>query len=78
MKRVLYVLFVIIVALTASLAGAAAGGIAVYRAMENRESLPAPLQDVIPANDTNPGQTITLDTTDIETSITQLHSLSNR
>lgn len=71
MKRVLYVLFVIIVALTASLAGAAAGGMAVYRAMENRESLPAPLQDVIPANDTNPGQTITLDTTDIETSITQ-------
>lgn len=71
MKRVLYVVFVLIVAVAASLAGAVAGGVAVYRAVENRSSLPAPLQDVIPANDTNPGQTITLDTTDIETSITQ-------
>lgn len=71
MKRVLYVVFVLIVAVAASLAGAVAGGVAVYRAVEKRSSLPAPLQDVIPANGTSPGQTITLDTTDIETSITQ-------
>lgn len=71
MKRVLYVLFVIVVALGASLTGAAAGGMAMYRAMENRDSLPAPLQDVIPDTDTKPDQTITLGTTDIETSITQ-------
>ncbi len=71
MKRVLYVLFVFVVAVTASVAGAAAGGVAVYQAVENRNSLPAPLQDVIPASNTNPGQTLTLDTTDIETSITQ-------
>jgi 2-alkenal reductase len=71
MKRVLYVLFVLVVAVTASVAGAAAGGVAVYKAVQNRSSLPAPLQDVIPANNTNPGQTLTLDTTDIETSITQ-------
>ena len=71
MKRVLYVLFVLVVAVVASLAGAAAGGMAVYRAVEDRNSLPEPLQDIIPANSTNPGQTITLDTTDIETSITQ-------
>lgn len=71
MKRVLYVVFVLIVAVAASLAGAVAGGMAVYRAVENRSSLPAPLQDVIPSNDTSPGQTITLDTTDIETSVTQ-------
>lgn len=71
MKRVLYVLFVLIVAVAASVAGAAAGGMAVYRAVQNRSSLPAPLQDVIPANNMNPSQTITLDTTDIETSITQ-------
>ena len=44
MKRVLYVLFVLIVAVAASVAGAAAGGMAVYRAVQNRSSLPAPLQ----------------------------------
>lgn len=71
MKRVLYVLFVLVVAVAASLAGAAAGGVAVYQAVQNRSSLPAPLQDVVPANNTNPNQTFTLDTTDIETSITQ-------
>lgn len=71
MKRVLYVLFVLVVAVTASMAGAAAGGVAVYRAVQNRSNLPAPLQEVIPANNTNPSQTITLNTTDIETSITQ-------
>lgn len=71
MKRVLYVLFILVIALTASLAGAAAGGLAVYRAVQNRNSLPAPLQEVIPAHDTKPDQTFTLSTTDIETSITQ-------
>jgi 2-alkenal reductase len=71
LKRVVYVLFILIVAGAASLAGAAAGGVAVYRAVQNRSSLPAPLQQVIPANNTNPNQTFTLDTTDIETSITQ-------
>lgn len=70
MKRVLYVLFLLIVAVTASLAGAAAGGWAVYRAVQDRNSLPAPIQDVIP-NVTDPEQTFTLNTTDIETSITQ-------
>jgi serine protease Do len=71
MKRVLYVFFVLVVAGFASLAGAAAGGAAVYRAVQNRSSLPAPLQQVIPASNTNPNQTFTLDTTNIETSITK-------
>ena len=71
LKRVLYGLFIVVVAGVASLAGAAAGGIAVYQAVQNRSSLPAPLQQVIPANNTNPNQTFTLDTTDIETSITK-------
>src|SRR5215211_6440620 len=71
MKRVLYVLFILVVASMASLAGAAAGGVAVYRAVQNRSSLPAPLQQVIPASNTNPDQTFTLDTTNIETSITK-------
>jgi 2-alkenal reductase len=70
MKKVLYILFLVIVAVTASLAGAAAGGWAVYRAVQDRNSLPASIQDVIP-NATDPEQTFTLNTTDIETSITQ-------
>jgi S1-C subfamily serine protease len=71
LKRVLYILFVFMVAGVASMAGAAAGGVAVYRAVQNRSSLPASIQQVIPASNTNPNQTITLDTTNIETSITK-------
>jgi 2-alkenal reductase len=71
MKRVLYILFILVVAVTASLAGAAAGGVAVYQAVQNRNSLPTSLQQAIPAENTNPNQTFTLNTTNIETSITQ-------
>lgn len=71
MKRVLYGFVLLVVAVTASLAGAAAGGWAVYQAVQNRSSLPTPIQDVIPSHATNPNQTFTLNTTDIETSITQ-------
>jgi serine protease Do len=71
LRRVLYGFFIVVVAGIASLAGAAAGGVVVYRAVQNRSSLPAPLQQVIPANNTNPNQTFTLNTTNIETSITQ-------
>jgi 2-alkenal reductase len=67
----LYVLFILVVAGVSSLAGAAAGGFAVYRAVQNRNDLPAPIQLVIPASHTNPNQTLTLDTTNIETSITK-------
>lgn len=70
-RRVFYGLFVVIVAGMAALTGAFAGGAAVYRAVQNRSSLPTSLQQVIPANNTNPNQTFTLDTTDIETSITK-------
>lgn len=71
MKRVVYVLFILVVAVTASLAGAAAGGVAVYQAVQNRSRLPSSLQQVIPAGNTIPNQTVTLDTSDVETSITQ-------
>lgn len=68
-KRVLYAVFVVLVAGVAALAGAFAGGAAVYRAVQERENLPGPLQEVIPAS--SPEQTFTLNTTNIETSITQ-------
>src|SRR5215216_3653563 len=70
-RRVFYGFFVVIVAGVAALTGAFAGGAAVYRAVQNRSSLPTSVQQMIPVNQTNPNQTFTLDTTDIETSITQ-------
>jgi 2-alkenal reductase len=68
-KRVLYAVFVVLVAGVAALAGAFAGGAAVYRVVQQRENLPGPLQEGIPAS--SPAQTFTLNTTNIETSITQ-------
>lgn len=69
-KRIFYAFFVILVAGASAVVGAFAGGVAVYRAVQNRQSLPTQIQQVIPASNTNPNQTFTLDTTNIETSIT--------
>jgi serine protease Do len=71
LKKVLYVLFVFVIAGGSALAGAAAGGFAVFRAVQQRSSLPASIQEVLPANNTNPNQTLVLNSTDIETAITQ-------
>jgi 2-alkenal reductase len=70
-KRILYILLVVVIAGVSALTGAIVGGTAVYRAVQQRSSLPAPIQQVLPADNTNPNQTLTLDTTSIETSITQ-------
>lgn len=71
MKRILYILFVVLVAGVSALAGAFAGGSAVYRAIGERENLPTSLQQALPAENTSPGQTLVLNTTDVETSITE-------
>ena len=71
LKRVLYVLFIMILAGSSALAGAVAGGAAVYQAVQNRSSLPQALQQVIPASNTEPSQTLVLNNTDVETAITQ-------
>lgn len=70
-KRIFYAFFVVVVAGVSALMGAFAGGAAVYRAVQSRSSLPTSIQQVIPASNTTPNQTITLDTTDIQTSITK-------
>ncbi len=70
-KRILYVLLIAVVAGISGLSGVVAGGALVYRAIQSRTSLPAPVQDVLPANNTNPGQTLTINTTNIQTDITQ-------
>jgi len=71
LKRILYAFFVIVIAGASAIAGAAAGGFAVFRAVQQQSSLPAPIQQVLPANNTNPTQTLVLNSTNIETAITQ-------
>jgi serine protease Do len=70
-KKTLYILLVMAVAGISALTGAAAGGVVVYKAIQQGKSLPAPVQEIMPANNTNPSQTLVLNTTDIETSVTQ-------
>jgi len=71
-KRILYILLVIVLAGASALIGAFAGGVVVYRTLRQQSSsLPAPIQQILPASNTSPNQTLTLDTTNIETSITQ-------
>ena len=70
-KNSLYILLVIAVAGISALTGALAGGVVVYRTLrQGSGTLPAAIEEVIPANP-QPDQTLTLNTTDIETSITQ-------
>ncbi len=71
-KRILYVLLTVMIAGAAGLFGAVVGGVAVYRAAEVRSSLPTAVQQALPANNTaNPAQNFTLNTTDIQTTVTQ-------
>jgi 2-alkenal reductase len=72
LRRFVYILFILVIAGASALVGAAAGGFAVYRAVRGQpNSLPAPIQDILPASNTNPGQTLTLNNTDVETAITK-------
>lgn len=71
LKKILYISFVMFVAGASALTGAVAGGAAVYRAIQQRADLPAPVQEVLPDIKSSPGQTFVLDTTNIETAITQ-------
>lgn len=72
LRKTLYILLVIAVAGFSGLTGALAGGAVVYRALQqNTVHPPGSVPEVLPANHTSPNQTLTLNTTDIETSITQ-------
>ncbi len=71
-KRILYIMLIVVVAGISALAGAVGGGIGVYQAIRQQPSnLPAPIQAALPASNTNPAQTLTINTTDIQTTITQ-------
>jgi 2-alkenal reductase len=71
LKKVMYVLFVVAVAVTSALAGTVAGGLAVYRAVRGSSGVPAPVQEVLSSGSANPSPTFTLSTTNIETAVTQ-------
>ena len=71
LKKVLYVVVVAVIAGVAGFSGAVVGGAAVFRAVQSREGLPSALQQVLPAASTKPVQSFTLNTTDIQTTITQ-------
>jgi 2-alkenal reductase len=72
LRRIAYLLLILVIAGGSALVGAAAGGFAVYRAVQGQPSnLPAPIQDILPASNTSPGQTLTLNNTDVETAITK-------
>ena len=72
LRRSLYILLVIVVAGFSALTGALAGGAVVYRALQQGSgNLPGLVQEILPSDNAGPGQTLTLSTTDIETSITQ-------
>jgi 2-alkenal reductase len=70
-KRFLYVVFVILAVGAAALAGALAGGYGVYRAMSGRLSASTETATAIPAAAaTQQNQVLTVNTTDVQTTIT--------
>lgn len=69
-KRILYLLLVAVVAGFAALSGAVAGGVAVYQTLGGSSGQVAVSNPAAHSN-TDPGQTLVLNSTDIETSITQ-------
>src|ERR1700752_49131 len=72
LKKTLYIVLVMAVAGASALTGAIAGGAVVYRIAQKQSAKALnPLQEALPANHTDPDQKLILNTTDIETSITQ-------
>lgn len=70
-KRVIYVLLIALVAGVSALSGAVAGGVAVYRAIGSSHSSGSNVISSASPASTDPGQTLVLSTTNIQTDITQ-------
>lgn len=73
-KRVIYVLFVVGVAIFSALGGAVAGGVGVYRALRPNQGVglvrSAPRAEANASSESGPIQALKVDTTQVETSIT--------
>ena len=78
-NRIIYLILVIMLAGVAALSGAAVGGVVVYRTVSQNQPASAvassPVQPVIQANNSSQQQPLTLNTTDIQTTITQAAKL---
>lgn len=68
-KRILYLFLVAVIAGVSALSGAVAGGVAVYRLLGNRQTVSSSAVDAPTGG--GPVQTLTLNSTDIQTSVTQ-------
>jgi serine protease Do len=72
-KKIIYILLVMVIAGVSALTGAIAGGAAVYKAVSDKQSgnptisIPAS----IPNTNNTPNQTLVLNSTDVETAVTQ-------
>jgi 2-alkenal reductase len=69
-KRILYVLLIFVVAGGSALLGAAAGGFGVYQVLRQSQSS-TPIAPAVTVAHTDPGQKLQVNTTSIETGITQ-------
>jgi serine protease Do len=70
LKKILYILLVIVIAGISALTGAVAGGMAVYQAVSRTQS--PIIESILPAPNTlNPTQTLVMNSTDVETAVTQ-------
>ena len=72
-KKVFYAVFVFVIAIGAALTGAVAGGVAVYRALDQQQasSLPAESQPVEVVTVGSQDQALVVNTTEVETAVTQ-------
>lgn len=74
-NRIVYMVLVIILAGVAALSGAAVGGVVVYRTVSQIQpaglAVSAPAAKVVQASNNTPQNTLVINTTDIETTITQ-------
>jgi serine protease Do len=78
-NRIVYILLVVMLAGVAALSGAAVGGVVVYRTVSQNQPAnvvaSSPVQPVIQASNDAAQQPLTLNTTDIQTTITQAAKL---
>ncbi len=70
LKRILYGVIVVFLAGVSALGGAVVGGVVIYRAVRD-QALPISAPVSVQATNTNPSKTLVINSTDIETTITQ-------
>jgi serine protease Do len=72
-KRILYLILVVVLAGVSAFSGMAVGGFVMYRTMSQMQSAnsTSPLVEAVPASNSGQSQTLVLNTTAIETTITQ-------